>query len=161
MKEKLKHLFATNTEKNEAHYTSDGICFWEKQHATAHAKESHNDGTVTTVSRTEAEADETDADVLAKIQKRKDVIMDTLKPFEAEWKELTEKESTLLEKIGSENSEETEAEKLAKIKAEADALAAKTALSARALAVDLSEDATEEEVLAAEAAKSKQTPKKK
>lgn len=99
MKEKLRALFASNTEKNEIHYTSDGVCFWDKNHALSHARDRENK-TVVTVSRYEAEREETDAEVLARIEGRKKEIQDTMTPFKAEWDSLTEQEEALLEKMG-------------------------------------------------------------
>lgn len=104
MKEKLRKLFASNTEQDEAHYTSDGIMFFNKQLAQAHANTRENKEVIT-VTRAEATQDETDADILEAIRKRKEEITRLVSVHEPEWKELTEREEALLEKLAKESPE--------------------------------------------------------
>lgn len=107
MLEKLKKLFASNTENHELHHTTDGVCFWDKSHAVAHSK-NLSDPTVTTVSRATVEKDETDAEALERISKRKDQIMSALDPYKLEWETLCEQEKVLLAKIAEPGTDKTD-----------------------------------------------------
>src|SRR4051812_17264579 len=99
MKQKLKDLFASNTEKDEIHYTSDGSCFWERQQALVHARQHTADGKVTSVLRLEYE--ETDTKVLAGIQRRKNAIRAIIDPYKVELQALSEKENAIRAKAAT------------------------------------------------------------
>lgn len=127
-KKTIRKVFESNTEKSEVHITSDGHRFFERAHATNHAK-TLEDKTVTTITREEALKDETDEERLETINKRLDHIKGVLDEYKPEWEALTKEAEEIEERLeakasagtgtGSEGGEDAEA----KAKADAEAVA--------------------------------------
>lgn len=124
MKRQCKNAFASNTEKNEVYYTSNGVLFWDRNHALAHAKDVCKDNIVKHMTRAEAEREETDEDKLSKIEKRKAEIVEVMEPYKLEWIALCEKEEELLIKLGKSGADsESDLEREIRESAEATAKA--------------------------------------
>lgn len=133
MKQQLKNLFLSNTEKHEVHVTSDGVMFFERSLAVTHSKTLPEgaDQTVTTYTRTEVMKVETDADLLEAIAARQKAIREIAEPLGKEYQELDAQKEEILERAGKspedqadlKAKEEAEAKAQAEAKAEADAKA--------------------------------------
>lgn len=98
MKQKCRSAFASNSEKNEVHYTEDGVLFWEKSHALAHARD-HKLKSFS-MTRSEAEREDSDAEILARVNKRMDEITAAVEPFKQEWEGLLAQKDELEKKLG-------------------------------------------------------------
>lgn len=133
MKQQLKKLFLSNTEKHEVHVTSDGVMFFERSLAVTHSKTLPEgaDQTVTTYTRMEVMKVETDADLLESIEARQKAIREIAEPLGKEYQELDAQKEEILERAGKspedqadlKDKEEAEAKAQAEAKAEADAKA--------------------------------------
>ncbi len=97
-KHDLRQLFKSNQEENQVHTTSDGVHFWKRNHAEAHASSLENKAVVTTT-REEAFAEESDAEKLATIQKDIATFESAIEQNTATLKELKAEEAALKEKL--------------------------------------------------------------
>lgn len=109
----IRKVFASNTEKNEIHVTSDGHKFFDRSHAVNHGK-TLPDAAVETVTREDAMKDESNAERLESVRTRIEQLETILEQYKPEWEALAAEEAELEEKIAEEEAAaEAEAKRIA------------------------------------------------
>lgn len=91
----LKKIFDSNKEKNEIHTTSDGIHFFERQHAVQHAK-NLTDKSITSVTREECMLFDSKEEELAAIEARMKEIEKIFDPYKEEVEAMMRRREELL-----------------------------------------------------------------